>query len=114
MNWSSVLRTELSRLAEEYAKQSPEPIEFYRSLAKTTAPVILFPGGSEDGRHGNFHPDSYRNIRKHKDWRERLRKPHPQKGHLPKECREYAKELDSCNSSDAKSNPVNPALKLPE
>ncbi|MFC1600831.1 hypothetical protein ACFL34_00585 [Candidatus Sumerlaeota bacterium] len=100
MNWSNALRTEISRLAEEYAGQSPEPIEFYRSRAET-APVILFPGQCKDGRHGNFHPDSYENILNHEDWGERLLKPHSQKRRLPEKYREDAKELDSCNSSDA-------------
>lgn len=63
-------------------------------------PVIIF-GRDEQGRHGNFHPASYKNICANPQWQRRLSKPHTasRRSRARKDWRWM--ELDSSNSSDA-------------
>jgi hypothetical protein len=68
-------------------------------LSYGASPVVVYE--PEDGRHGNFHPASYRKIVENDAWRRRLAKVHSSGGvELPKSDRKWC-ELDSCNSSDA-------------
>jgi hypothetical protein len=55
---ASVLRAELSRLAQEYA--ITEQLPFYQS--RGTPPVTLFKAHKEGSCHGNFEDDSYQAI----------------------------------------------------
>lgn len=97
MSWSVTLRAELARRAKESARD--RGVEFYESLG--SAPTVLFERDASGDMHGNFHPDSWRAICANPDWRRRLDKAHPQSSALPQTRRASAKELDSCNSSDA-------------
>jgi len=96
-SWAFELRTELSGRAREYA--AAQGVRCYESLG--ASPTVLFPADSATSRHGNFHDDSYRAILANPQWAERLSKAHTQKSALPEDQRADAKELDSCNSSDA-------------
>lgn len=96
MNWSDRLRTQLASLAKRYAETRGIP--HYFSLGPN--PAVMFEPYDGD-RHGNFLEASYRAILAHPSWRRRECKPHPRRRALPVEKRRQAKELDSCNSSDA-------------
>ena len=63
-------------------------------------PSILF-GKDEHGRHGNFHPDSYRNILRNAAWAKRLEKVHTASKRMKPRSNWQWKELDCSNSSDA-------------
>jgi hypothetical protein len=52
-------------------------------------------------RHGNFIDASYQAICREPTWNARMQKVHSQVHALPPEKRPSARELDSCNSSDA-------------
>ena len=65
------------------------------------SPTILFAADTSLETHGNFLDESYRAILSHGPWAQRLGKPHAQRHALPDERQADAKELDSCNSSDA-------------
>lgn len=97
MNWSGALRAELASRAREWAQD--RGVSFYESLG--SAPTVLFERDASGGSHGNFHPDSWRAICANLDWKRRLDKVHSQLRALPEVRRAAAKELDSCNSSDA-------------
>lgn len=62
---------------------------------------MLFEPFDDGARHGSFADESYAAILANPDWRNRLSKPHTQRHVLPEERRDRARELDSCNSSDA-------------
>jgi hypothetical protein len=96
-NWASKLRGDLSQRAKDFAAAHAVP--WYESLG--AAPTILFPADSSTFRHGNFIDDSYRAVLANQDWAARLQKAHSQRHALPEDRRANAKELDSCNSSDA-------------
>jgi hypothetical protein len=97
MNYSEFLRSQIRTRAERWAKKHNLP--HYFSLGDH--PTVLFDEDSNANLHGNFHPESWRAMISNPLWRERLKKPHPQKNALPEEKRDNAKELDSSNSSDA-------------
>jgi hypothetical protein len=63
-------------------------------------PSILF-GCDEEGRHGNFHPASYANIRATQEWSRRLEKVHTAYRRVRVRSNWCWKELDCSNSSDA-------------
>ena len=63
-------------------------------------PSIIF-GRTEDGRHGNFHPDAYRQICDHPEWAKRLEKVHTASRRSRVRADWQWKELDCANSSDA-------------
>ncbi|MBV9608298.1 MAG: hypothetical protein JO187_01975 [Acidobacteria bacterium] len=92
------LRTELSARNQEYARV--RNIEAH--LSRGEPPVVLY-APAENGRaHGNFHPDSYRAILAHPEWRKRLDKRHAQaREALARNLRPHWNELDSSCSSDA-------------
>ena len=96
-SWASRLRTELLQRAREFA--ATQGVPWYES--RGAVPTILFPANSTTSRHGNFIDDSYRAILATPSWAARLGKPHSQRHALPEDQRGDAKELDSCNSSDA-------------
>jgi hypothetical protein len=63
-------------------------------------PSIVF-GRDEEGRHGNFHPDSYRRICANAAWEKRLEKVHTASKRMRLRSNWQWKELDCCSSSDA-------------
>lgn len=95
-SFASRLLEALGVRAREYA--SKRKFRFYESLGKRPTPLFQ---AEDPGRHGNFHPASYRAILSNNSWQLRLGKPHPQRADLPEEHRSQARELDSSNSSDA-------------
>ena len=96
-NWALNLRVELARRAKEFASSGSIP--YYESLG--TSPTILFPTDAKASGHGNFVDLSYRAILTNPSWSARLDKPHTQRRALPENRQATARELDSCNSSDA-------------
>ena len=97
MNWSTALRDELSTRAKAWAQRQGAP--HYLSLGRE--PTVLFEPYAGGTSHGNFHPESWKVICAKADWARRLEKPHQRKRALPIDKQDTAKELDSCNSSDA-------------
>jgi hypothetical protein len=97
MSLSGRLRCELSNRAENYAKIQSLP----HCVIFGEASVVCFePFG--DSLHGNFHPASYRAIKRNPQWRLRLDKVHTSaRRSLPSSERGRWRELDSCMSSDA-------------
>jgi hypothetical protein len=88
---------ELTQRARDLA--ATQGVTWYESLG--ASPTILFPADTSTSRHGNFIDHSYRAILANPPWAERLGKAHSQVRALPEGRRADAKELDSCNSSDA-------------
>ena len=64
------------------------------------APSVIF-GQDEAGRHGNFHPESYRAICADEDWRMRLSKAHTAGPRSRPRADWHWRELDCAASSDA-------------
>lgn len=97
MNCGGLLRRELSDRAQHYARERGLPY----SLSYAQPPTVCFEC-TEDVRHGNFMPATYRAILRKANWRRRLQKVHSQ-GHksLPRNERGIWRELDTCTSSDA-------------
>jgi hypothetical protein len=96
-DWSTVLRAELTKRAEIYMTDIGAP--GYLSLGPT--PTRLFEAYDDGRRHGNFIDASYQAICGEPAWNARRQKAHSQGQALPTEKRSSARELDSCNSSDA-------------
>lgn len=96
-DWASTLRRELSQRARVFA--DAHGVSWYES--RGTPPTILFPADISNARHGNFIRDSYRAILASPPWADRLGKAHSQRRALPEDRQPDARELDSCNSSDA-------------
>jgi hypothetical protein len=63
-------------------------------------PSVIF-GRDADGRHGNFHPTSYRNIQANPAWASRLKKVHTGWRKAGPRAAWQWMELDCANSSDA-------------
>lgn len=97
MDWASILRRELSTRARRWGEE--EGFEFYESLGQH--PVVLFPPSTEGASHGNFGRRAWAAISADPDWHARICKPHSRRSALPPEWADGARELDSCNSSDA-------------
>lgn len=91
----SQLRAQLSECGQKYAQAHRLP----HQLSYGGIPTVVFES-SDDDRHGNFYPASYRAILRNPEWRRRLAKPHSQTKSLPRSGRRW-RELDSGNSSDA-------------
>jgi hypothetical protein len=62
---------------------------------------VLFERDASGNAHGNFHPASWKAMRANPNWAGRLEKVHSRASALPQPKRASARELDSCNSSDA-------------
>ena len=97
MNWSMALREELRQRAEAWAVETGLPV--YRSRGRL--PVVLFEALADGSALGNFEQQSWRAVQKSTNWQDRLQKKHSSTESLPPEKAPHAKELDSCNSSDA-------------
>ncbi len=74
--------------------------KYLHDLSDGSSPVVIF-GRDEDGRHGNFHPASYRNICANPAWARRLAKVHTASRRSRARKDWQWMELDSVNSSDA-------------
>ncbi len=96
-DWSTALRAELTRRAEHHMTKVGAP--GYLSLGPS--PTRLFETYADGARHGNFIDASYQAICGAPAWYARRQKAHSQAQALPTEKRSSARELDSCNSSDA-------------
>ncbi len=93
---SSRLRQELNARNARWAEKCGVPHE--RSIGAGST-VLYLP--DERGRHGNFHPASYKRILNHPKWRRRLVKTHTTAHKILASHDRDRRELDSCNSSDA-------------
>jgi hypothetical protein len=87
MDFSRQLRTALVASHKRYAKDRGIPIR------RETDSAIIF--GRTEAGHGNFHPESFREILANPGWAGRFDKKHTHFGG------EDVRELDSCQSSDA-------------
>jgi hypothetical protein len=96
-SFSLSLRSELAERAKHYALENN--LSGYESIG--AMPAYLFEPSVPPSQHGNFVEGSYRAICADRSWSTRLNKVHPQLAALPEEKRQHAKEMDSCNSSDA-------------
>ncbi len=93
---ATALHRDLNARAALYARKHA----LLHELSTGRAPSVLF-GEDADGRHGNFHPASYRAILSDPCWRARLRKAHTAgRRALPRADWRW-RELDCAASSDA-------------
>ncbi len=91
-----MLRRDLSARAHHLARTQ----NLLHDTSPGSNPVVIF-GHDENGRHGNFHPASYTNIRANPEWLRRLSKVHTASRRSRARKDWQWMELDSCNSSDA-------------
>jgi hypothetical protein len=96
MPWAGALRRELSVRGQQIAVASGSLHE----LTPAETPSVIF-GRSENQRHGNFYPASYRNICANPEWARRLAKVHTGSRRASPRAGWRWKELDCANSSDA-------------
>ena len=90
------LRRELSVRGQQIATANGSLHE----LTAAQTPSVIF-GRTEDHRHGNFYPASYRNICANPNWARRLAKVHTGSRRASPRAGWRWKELDCANSSDA-------------
>ena len=96
--FAAQLRNQLTERAAQYARQNG--IAFRRSHFDFGS--IVFEPDTDNARHGNFHPASYRAILRRPMWRKRLSKVLTVTERLEtSEDERRLCELDSCCSSDA-------------
>lgn len=93
---ASALHRDLNARAAGYAAKHA----LLHDLTTGRAPSVIF-GQDEGGRHGNFHPESYRAICADEDWRERLGKVHTAGPRSRPRADWHWRELDCAASSDA-------------
>jgi len=96
MPWAGALRRELSVRGRQIAVASGSLHE----LTPAETPSVIF-GRSENHRHGNFYPASFRNICANPQWARRLAKVHTGSRRASPRAGWRWKELDCANSSDA-------------
>jgi hypothetical protein len=94
MSSSIALRRELSARAQQIATDGSAR----HNLTLSEVPSVIF-APTDSGKHGNFHPTSYRNILANPAWQKRLTKVHTSSPKAPSHRRWM--ELDSATSSDA-------------
>ena len=100
-SWSaSLLRRDLNARAHHLARTQNLLHEISPGPKSENDPGIIF-GHNEQGRHGNFHPDSYANICANPAWLRRLTKPHTASRRSRARKDWQWRELDSAISSDA-------------
>jgi len=76
-----------------------ETKQLAHEVSIASSPTVLY--HPEAGRHGNFHPASYKRILNKAAWRQRLVKTHTTAPKILVSHDRQRRELDSCNSSDA-------------
>lgn len=91
-----MLRRELSARSHHLARAQ----KLLHDVSPGANPVVIF-GRDEQGRHGNFHPDSYTQICANPAWARRLTKVHTASRRSRARKDWQWMELDSANSSDA-------------
>jgi hypothetical protein len=91
-----MLRRELSVRGQRIARDQ----RLLHDLCPGGTPAVIF-GRDEQGRHGNFHPDSYQKICASSEWSKRLTKVHTASRRVRARADWQWMELDSVNSSDA-------------
>jgi hypothetical protein len=96
ISYSSRLREELSFRALSWAKNNDLPHE----CTIGNLPAVLF-READDTTHGNFHPASYKCIRRKPEWNRRLRKTHTSARRNLSSHDAHRSELDTAASSDA-------------
>jgi Restriction Endonuclease associating with ARP len=96
MNFSASLRHEINARAAEGAAANNS----LHDLTAAELPSVIF-GLGDDGRHGNFHPTSYRNICANPQWARRLAKVHTGYRKARARANWAWRELDCASSSDA-------------
>src|SRR5437588_12972596 len=96
MEHTTFLRRELSHRNRQMALANGLAHE----LTTGEIPSVIF-GRHADGRHGNFHPASYRNICANPQWAHRLHKVHTASRRASRATGWRWMELDCANSSDA-------------
>jgi hypothetical protein len=94
--YASDLRRELSARNLIFAEENGF---LYELTTGSSGSVIYRP--DESGRHGNFHPASYKRILRNASWSQRLAKTHTTARKCLVSHDSERRELDSCNSSDA-------------
>jgi hypothetical protein len=97
VQWTAAqLRHDLNVRAAEFARERG----LLHDLSPGDLPAVIF-GRDEQGRHGNFHPESYVRICADPAWLRRLAKPHTasRRSRARKDWRWM--ELDTASSSDA-------------
>jgi hypothetical protein len=94
--YASDLRRELSARNLIFAEENG----FLHELT-TGSPASVLYRPDDRGRHGNFHPASYRCILRNESWSRRLTKTHTTARKCLVSHDPERRELDSCNSSDA-------------
>jgi hypothetical protein len=93
---SAMLRRELSERAHHLARTH----QLLHDISPGASTVVIF-GRDDQGRHGNFHPQSYTRICANPIWLRRLAKPHTASRRSRARKDWQWMELDSANSSDA-------------
>lgn len=96
MQWAASLRRELS----DRNRQAAILEDLAHELTSGDTPSVIFDLDTK-GRHGNFHPLSYRNICADPRWARRLRKVHTASRTVSPATGRRWMELDCANSSDA-------------
>jgi hypothetical protein len=96
IGYASRLREELSLRALAWARSNGLPHE----CTIGNLPAVLF-REVEDGTHGNFHPASYKGIRRKPEWYRRLAKSHTSARRSLVSHDSERRELDTAASSDA-------------
>jgi hypothetical protein len=98
VNCATLLRREISHLAEQHARAYGLP----HCLSYGQPPTVCFASYDAGLRHGNFLPSTYKAILKNSNWRHRRKKVHAQgRKSLPPSEYGTRRELDTCTSSDA-------------
>lgn len=93
---SAMLRHELSARSREFARIH----KLLHDLTPGSNPAVIF-GRDENGRHGNFHDESYNRICANPAWASRLGKVHTASRRNRARADWQWMELDAANSSDA-------------
>jgi hypothetical protein len=96
ISYAARLREELSLRALSWARSNSLPHE----CTIGSLPAVLF-RETEDGTHGNFHPASYKCIRRRPEWSRRLAKSHTSARRSLVSHDSQKRELDTAASSDA-------------
>jgi hypothetical protein len=96
VSYAARLREDLSLRALSWARSNSLPHE----CTVGNLPAVLF-RETEEGAHGNFHPASYKCIRRRPEWSRRLAKSHTSARRNLVSHDSERRELDTAASSDA-------------
>jgi hypothetical protein len=96
IGYATRLRQELSLRALSWARSNNLPHE----CTTGNLPAVIF-RENDDATHGNFHPASYKCIRRKPEWNRRLQKSHTSARRSLVSHDSARRELDTAASSDA-------------